>query len=186
MTHQLAAIATRLVAAVCLLSASATAASAQINCLGMGPSAGPPVLNDPHIFCGEINAHGNAVGFHSRPGGNNPVEQPPGGPAVQIIGGGAITFPAGAPQGIYRLNNFTITRGGVGPVVKAFSTMFPDTCGQAAVAAAIRNAAIGAAPNAQFNGNSGVHCLAGVPPAPFAIQGYTNAAGTILTGYPNY
>lgn len=186
MTRQLAALGVRLAASVCLLSAGATAASAQINCFNMGNSVGPPIVHDPHILCGEINANGRAVGFHSRPGGINPVINPGGGGAVlQIIAGGNITVPAGAPAGIYRLNNFTITRNGVA-AVKNFSTMFPDACNAAAVLAAIRNAAIGANPGQQFNGQSGAGCQAGNPPAPFNIQGYTNANGDILTGYPRY
>lgn len=188
MTYQPVAIAARLAASACLLLSGASGASAQLNCW-MANSPGPPIVRDAHIFCGEINAAGNAVGFHSRPGGVNPVHIPAGGGApVAIIGGPAVVGPAGAgaPAGIYRLNNFTITQGGV-TAVKVLSTMFPDACTQASVLAAIRNAAAGAAPGGAFNGVSGAapNCTAtgGVP---FNITGFTNAAGNILTAYPNY
>lgn len=98
----------------------------------------------------------------------------------------AATAPiAGAPRGIYRLMNFNITQNGI-TRVKPISTMFPDACSQAAVLAAIRNAAAGAGPGQQFHGKSGAACQAGDPPAPFNIVGLTNANGEILTAYPNY
>jgi Bacterial EndoU nuclease len=183
MTLQPAAIAARIAASACLLLAGASGASAQINC-ALPNSAGPPVVHDTHIFCGDINGAGNAVGFHSRPGGVNPVLAPGGG---AVIGGGAIAAVPGAPAGIYRLNNFTITTAAAGPVVKAFSTMFPDACNQAAVLAAIRNArAAGVLAGQQFTGPSGAGCQAGAPPAPFQITGYINGAGAITTAFPNY
>ncbi|MFI5034471.1 MAG: hypothetical protein ACHQPH_27615 [Reyranellales bacterium] len=81
--------------------------------------------------------------------------------------------------------NFNITQNGV-TRVKAISAMFPDDCSQAAVLAAIRNAAAGAGPAQQFHGTSGSACQAGDPPAPFNIVGFTNANGEILIAYPNY
>ena len=191
MTYRPVSIVAPIAASICLLLAGTSGASAQIQCW-MGPSAGPPIVNDPHIFCGEIRQRANgtfyATGFHSRPGGINPVG--PGGAA--IIGNGAVGPAApGAPAGIYRLNNFTITQGGV-TRTKALSTMFPDACNQASVLVAIRNAlaaaiVAGHVPPGQFNGLSdgGGACTAGGG-AQFNITGFTNANGDVLTAYPAY
>lgn len=79
MTHRLASIAAPIAASICLLLAGTTGASAQIQCW-MANSPGPPVVHDAHIFCGEIRQRANgtfyATGFHSRPGGINPVTAP--------------------------------------------------------------------------------------------------------------
>src|SRR5262245_6050525 len=87
MTYRPVSIVAPLAASICLLLAGTTGASAQIQCW-MAPSAGPPIVHDAHIFCGEIRQRANgtfyATGFHSRPGGINPVG--PGGAA--IIGNG--------------------------------------------------------------------------------------------------
>ena len=189
MTYRLASIAAPIAASICLLLAGTTGASAQIQCW-MAPSPGPPIVHDAHIFCGEIRQRADgtfyATGFHSRPGGNNPVTAAGG----AIIGNGAVAAIAGAPAGIYRLTNFTITQGGV-TRVKAVSTMFPDACTQASVLLAIRNALAAAilaghVPPGQFVGSSGgaPACTAGG--AAFNIVGYTNANGDILTAWPNY
>lgn len=162
---------------LCLLLGTATTASAQIACPivpPVDPGPPPPPVDVNHIFCGAINGAGNAVGFHSRPGGLNPV----------TVAGVGAPAPRG-PAGIYRLNNFQILQGGM-VANKLFSTMFPDACGQAAVIAAIRNAGAAGLPGQQFNGVSGPTCQAGVPPANFNIQGYKDAAGVITTAYPNY
>ena len=70
-------------------------ASAQVNCApGMqGPVAfnppppavgtfANPWINQRHVLCGEINRWGNAVGWHYRQGGNDPVFA--GGPDIQL------------------------------------------------------------------------------------------------------
>lgn len=190
MTYRPASIVAPFAAAICLLLAGTTGASAQIQCW-MAPSPGPPIVHDAHIFCGEIRQRADgtfyATGFHSRPNGVNPVTAA----GAAIIGNGAAAPIAGAPAGIYRLTNFTITQGGV-TRVKAVSTMFPDTCTQPSVLLAIRNALAAAimgghVPPGQFIGTSGG------PPAcqatgggAFNIIGYTNANGDILTAWPNY
>lgn len=188
MTYRPASIVAPLAASLCLLVAGTTGASAQVQCW-MPPSAGPPVVDDAHILCGVINAAGQARGFHSRFNGINPVHIPAvGAPPVQIIGNGAVgAAAAGAPMGIYRLNNFTITQNGV-TNVKLYSTMFPDACTPASVLVAVRNAAAGAAAGGAFNGQNGPPpaCQAGNPGGQFNITGFTNANGDILTGYPNY
>ena len=184
MRYPLAAIAARLAASLCLLAAGATAASAQVQCW-MAPSVGPPIVDDAHILCGVINAAGLARGFHSRPGGVNPVG--PGGAA--IIGNGAVVpAAAGAPLGIYRLTGFTITQGGVTNVKLPHSTMFPDACSAASVLAAVRHAVAGAAPGGAFNGQNGPPpaCQAGNPGGQFNITGFTNGNGDVLTAHPAY
>ena len=160
----------------------------------MAPSAGPPIVDDAHIFCGHVrqpsNAPAYATGFHSRPGGINPVTAA----GAAIIGNGAIGPTAmPAPPGIYRLNNFTVTMNGVtAPKQPTYSTMFPDTCGMASVLTAIRNAfaaavTAGYAPPGPFNGMSGGGgaCTAGGG-AQFNIRGRANAQGDIMTAYPDY
>ena len=149
-------------------------ASAQLAC-PQANSAGPPVVNSQHFFCGEINAQRQATGFHSRPGGHNPAT---------VTGTGA-PQPVG-PAGIYNLTFFNITQGG-NTAAKAISTMFPDACTQADVLAAIRNAlANGVVADLQFTGPSGHHCQAGVPLASFNIKGSVDDAGRIVTAYPDY
>jgi hypothetical protein len=191
MTYRPVSSVAPIAASICLLLAGTTGASAQIQCW-MGPSAGPPIVDDPHIFCGQIRQRANgtfyATGFHSRPGGNNPVTAA----GAAIIGGGAVVAAAaGAPPGIYRFTNFNITQGGVARN-KALSTMFPDACNQASVLVAIRNAvaaaiAAGHVPPGQFNAQSGGGgaCTAGGG-AQFNITGFTNANGDVLTAYPAY
>lgn len=178
------AIAIPLAATLCLLSAAFAPASAQLIC-PMGISPGPPPVHDNHIFCGEINRRGNAVGFHSRPGGINPIFA---GGAPAVIGGVVGPTQVPAPPGIYRLNNFTIVAApGGAQAVKAFSTMFPDKCTQAQVLASIRHAAgpPPLAPNIQFNGQSGTYCVADNG-AQFDIRGYTDNNGDIVTAFPPY
>jgi hypothetical protein len=160
---------------LCTLMIAATTASAQISC-PQPYSPGPPTVQGQRVFCGEVRADLRAVGFHSRPAGANPNS---------VTNVSAPLAIPGAPAGIYRLVNFNITENGV-TRVKALSTMFPDACSQAAVLAAIRNAAKGAAPSGQFRGTSGSACQAGNPPAPFNIVGFTNANGDVMTAYPNY
>jgi hypothetical protein len=132
---------------------------------------------------GQVPGAAPATGFHSRPGGLNPN-------SITILPGTNITVPAGAPAGIYRLNQFNITQGAV-TATKAFSTMFPDACTAANVLAAIANAQAAGMPvvGGGFHGLSGPNCQAGMPPAPFDIKYYTAngmVGGAITTAYPNY
>jgi hypothetical protein len=84
------------------------------------------------------------------------------------------------------LSNFTITQG-TASGTKAKSTMFPDSCSQDAVIAAIQNAiAHGTTVNKQFRGPSGTGCQAGSPLAPFKITGFLDNAGEVITAYPDY
>lgn len=131
-------------------------AAAQVACpQGVFEEAAPPVNGD-HIFCGEINKKGKATGFHSRPGGVNPA---------------TVTGPAPTRNDtVYTLNNFTITVGAKSGN-KPISTMYPDTCDQKAVIAAIRNAATtGKVSGKSFEGSSGTACTSGGKP--FTITGF--------------
>jgi hypothetical protein len=157
-----------------LLLVAATTASAQIACpQGNDPSR--PAVSSQNIFCGEIDEVGSAFGFHSRPGGHNP----------DSVNSTGAPITAGMPAGIYRLEHFNIVQRGT-TRVKEVSTMFPDACDQAAVLAAIRNAAGGAQPGQKFNGVSGPTCQAGNPAASFNITGFMNMMGEITVAYPNY
>jgi hypothetical protein len=187
MTYSLSIHAARIGASLCLMMI-ATGASAQVNCW-MGPSVGPPPINDAHILCGEIRQRANgsyyAVGFHSRHNGINPVHQTPAGP-VQIITNDHITsIPVPNMPDIYKIHNFDITQNGI-TQNKFESTMFPDHCSPAAVLAAIRNATGQGvlAPNSTFIGQSGGGCLANG--MQFNIIAFTDANGVIDSARPNY
>lgn len=185
MTHRaFPAIASYLLS-LCLLSIGASVANAQIVCpQPLAPAVPPappapalPAVDQNHIFCGEVNG-GAAGGFHSRPNTLNPA-------TITILPATNTTIPAWAAAGIYNLNNFNITSGGV-TANKAISTMFPDNCNQANVLAAIRHAAVnGAFIGGQFIGPSGPSCQAGAPAAPFNILVVFNGAGTVRTAYPH-
>ncbi|MDA8231473.1 MAG: EndoU domain-containing protein [Magnetospirillum sp.] len=149
-------------------------ALAQVSC-PQDNSDGPPVVNNQHIFCGEINGKGRATGFHSRPGGIDP----------EPVSGIGDPVPKG-PAGIYNLYDFYITQDGA-TGKKAISTMFPDTCTKDNVLAAIRNAREnGQVRGREFTGPSGDYCKAGKPPKPFEIKGFLDDDGDIVTAYPNY
>ncbi|KNX77068.1 hypothetical protein DA83_03795 [Pseudomonas sp. 250J] len=141
-------------------------------------SGGVPAVNQQHVFCGEV-ANNRAKGFHSRPGGQLP--------ATVAFTAATTNTPVG-PAGIYVLRSFNITQNGV-TASKSISTMFPDSCSQANVVAAIQNAYNNRTSlnGNEFRGPSGAHCVAGNPGASFNIVGYLNGAGTVVTtAYPDY
>lgn len=165
-----------ILALLCAWTASFPVA-AQVAC-PQANSGGNPVVQNQHVFCGEVS--GNplvAKGFHSRPGGHNPN-------SIGILPGTTALQVPMAPVGIYALRQFNITENG-NTRLKALSTMFPDACTQANVVTAIQHAANGAAANGQFVGTSGNACQAGNPPAPFNIIGYMQN-GQVRTAWPNY
>lgn len=158
---------------------AALPAAGQVACPA-ADTIGNPVIEAQHIFCGEVSlsrGQFKAKGFHSRPGGVNPV-------TITVIGG--VTTPARLPAGIYLLNNFDITDNGI-TKRKTVSTMFPDACSETDVVAAIESAAgPNPSPNIQFRGFSGPTCLAGAPLQPFKIVGFTDAQGRVRTAWPDY
>jgi hypothetical protein len=162
--------------AVAILLANLAAAAARVQC-PQPDSGGNPIVHNQHIFCGEINSRDRAVGFHSRPGGENPDT---------VTNTNNISVPPGAPAGIYNLRDFDITQDGT-TRRKTISTMFPDHCSKDDVVAAIQHAAnTGTGDEREFHGFSGDACKAGEPRAPFKIKGFFDDDGNVTTGYPDY
>ena len=196
-------------------------AAAQINCSAGAPGVNPvpiqvgnapiansrinPQLNQRHIFCGEINAGGNAVGYHSRPNGHDALlGTRPGSPAAaQITAGQRFIVPPG--------NSHPAPYRYVGNGVRVFnvatnawvlkvapSTFYPDSCSQREVVASIRYAymhpysAAPAGPNNPFSGPSAPsvgapgYCT-GAGGQPFTVGGYLNLIGgqwVVNSAYP--
>lgn len=149
------------------------AAQADPTC-SKGTLAGTPRINAQHIFCGEVSASGVAKGFHSRPNGSNPdsVSNTPAG-----------THGVGD---VYTLKSFTIAEGARSGT-KSISTMFPDSCTETQVIAAVRNAYAtkvqDASNKSKYVGSSGTGCQTGTPAAAFDIVFYLNG-DLINTAYP--
>lgn len=191
-----------------LLSVSA---SAQINCAPAAPGVNPvpiqvsnvaiansrvnPQINQRHIFCGEINAAGNAVGFHSRPADHNPLlgAGPASPVAARTVGPSTYIVPPGlnhpAPYRYVNANVEVFDVPNNAWVAKAGpSTFFPDSCTQQEVVASIRYAYmhlnVGVAPPPQviFYGpsaptaNAAGYCV-GEQGLPFTVGGYLNNIG---------
>lgn len=122
-----------------------------------------PNINLWHVFEGEINRNGKPVGFHSRPGGNDP-------------GNARVVSVRDQPNslGVYTATIEVLD----GSQWKSkFSSFFPDALSQDEVINAILNAYSNSAdPAAQpFEGPSGLG---------FTIQGYTSGRGGINTAFP--
>ena len=140
-----------------------------------GLSDGSPRVELRHIFCGEINRRGQAVGFHSRPGGVNPP----------TVSGTGASRPVRGHPGLYNLLRFQITQDGR-TETKGISTLYPDKCSAEDVIAAIQNAYnTGRHNDQQFRGPSGPSCTDD-DDRPFPITGFTDHRGGshIRTGYP--
>jgi len=124
-----------------------------------------PNINLWHIFDGEINRSGKPVGFHSRPGGQDPANA-----RVRSV--------RDAPNraGVYTAS-IEIRDGNQWK--EKFSSFFPDSMSRDEVLNAILNAYNNSSdPNAQpFEGPSGLG---------FKIQGYTSNRGGINTAFPIY
>lgn len=154
--HALTVIATGV--ATALLSLSAVA---HVNCAPGAPGVIPlpvqvgnvtnsrsnPQINQRHIFCGEINGGGNAVGFHSRPANHDPLlgPLPTAHIAAHTIGPRTYIVPHGLNHpGDYRYVNpnvqvfNTVANAWVAKV--GASTFFPDSCSQRQVVESIRYA----------------------------------------------
>jgi hypothetical protein len=124
-------------------------------------------LNQHHVFQGEINKKGKAVGFHHRPAGANP-------PSARIVPGTAT--PADA-NGLYQAN-VEILNPATGTWVRKGppSTFFPDSWSQTRVVDEIR----GAYANGTVQGSS----WRGVSPSGVPIRGYLDQNGDIVTAFP--
>ena len=141
-----------------------------------GLSGGSPRVELRHIFCGEINRRGEAVGFHSRPGGINPP----------TVSGTGEPRPVRGYPGLYNLFRFQITQDGQ-TQTKGISTLYPDKCSADDVIAAIQYAYNhGQHSGPKYTGPSGPGCTTD-DGKPFPITGYTSGqdGGRIRTGYPD-
>ncbi|MDP9121884.1 MAG: EndoU domain-containing protein [Acidobacteriota bacterium] len=133
---------------------------------GVRWSATTPRVNETHIFEGGINRRGRPVGFHSRPGGQDPSH-------ARVVA--ILRQPNG--YGVYEAR--VAIAGSGGGWVEKRSTFYPDRLGREAVVAAIvhayqNRAAGGGSP---FRGPSGLG---------FTIEGYLLGDGSINTAYPIY
>lgn len=123
-----------------------------------------PPINLTHVFEGEINKRGKPVGFHSRPGGQNP-------PDARIV---RIVDPPNR-QGVYVAD--VEIRNGVGSWLRKRSTFYPDRMSRQQVIAAILHAFRERTNSGEkFRGPSGQG---------FTIEGYFQN-GRINTAYPIY
>lgn len=124
-----------------------------------------PNINQWHIFAGEINRSGKPVGYHSRPGGQDPA-------------GARVKSVRDRPNkaGVYTAA-IEIRDGQQWK--EKFSSFFPDSLSRNEVLQAILNAYENSDnPNAQpFEGPSGLG---------FSVQGYTSSRGGINTAFPIY
>ena len=122
-----------------------------------------PNINLWHVFEGEINRSGKPVGFHSRPGGNDPAN-------ARVIS--VRDKPNRA--GVYTAN-IEVRDGNEWK--DKFSSFFPDSMSRDEVIDAVLNAYTNSTDqNAQpFEGPSGLG---------FTIQGYTSNRGGINTAFP--
>ena len=157
------------------LAAPAGTAKARDAC-PHGLSAGSPPVETRHIFCGEINRRGLAVGFHSRPGGVNPP----------TVSGTGTPRPVRGYPGLYNLTRFQITEDGR-TETKGISTFYPDKCSAEDVIAAIQHAYHDDNHGGQqFHGMSGPRCTDDAGKS-FPITGFIEHRGgmRIRTGYPN-
>ena len=128
-------------------------------------SSSEPNINLWHIFDGEINRSGKPVGFHSRPGGNDPSN--------------ARVVSIRDKPNRYGVYTATIEIRDGNQWKDKFSSFFPDSMSRDEVIDAVVNAYNNSNnPNAQpFEGPSGLG---------FTIQGYTSGRGGINTAFPIY
>lgn len=180
-------------------------AFAQIDCVG-GSAAVPnvllnpgaantnlnPYINQRHVFCGELRDNNTATGYHSRPGGHDPILAPA---VLAARVTGAVTQSTDYPD-VYQGVGIQV-RQVDGPWVDKqpdFSTFFPDHCTQAQVVASIgyaysQNPQGASAP---FHGpsapNAGAqHYCTSNDGSLLQVRGYLNSIGgnwIVNTAYP--
>jgi len=128
-------------------------------------SSTEPNINLWHVFEGEINRKGKPVGYHSRPGGQDPA-------------GARIKALRDEPNraGVYTA---TIEIRDGDQWKQKFSSFFPDSMSQ--------NEVINAVLNAYHNSsNQQAQPFEGPSGHGFSIQGYTSSQGGINTAFPVY
>jgi hypothetical protein len=123
-----------------------------------------PAINQVHLFEGEINRRGKPVGFHARPGG----EDPPGARVTRIVDG-----PNRA--GVYVAD--VEIRNRAGHWLKKRSTFYPDRLSREEVLAAVLHAWN------ERDEESG-NLFRGPSGEGFTIEGRTLDDGAINTAYP--
>jgi hypothetical protein len=128
-------------------------------------SATQPSINETHIFEGEINRRGQPVGFHSRPGGQDPA----GARLVRIL-----DSPNG--DGVYTAE--VEIRNAAGNWLSKRSTLYPDRMSRQQVLDAVLHAW-------QNKTSSGSEPFHGPSGQGFTIEGYFQD-GRINTAYPIY
>lgn len=123
-----------------------------------------PSINKTHVFHGELNSKGKPVGFHSRPGGKDPVDAG----VIRIIDNPNRAGVYTAAVWIRKTNK------------TKFSSFFPDKMSREEVLEAILHAYKNTIKKgSQFRGPSGPG------PNAFTIEGYLSN-GNINTAYPIY
>jgi len=122
-----------------------------------------PAVNLHHVFEGEINRKGKPVGYHSRPGGQDPN-------GAKIVKMRDKPNRAGVYTAIIAIND-------QGDWKEKFSSFFPDNMSQQDVVDAVLNAYRKSADKKKqpWQGPSGLG---------FDIQGYTLSKGDINTAFP--
>jgi hypothetical protein len=134
-----------------------------------GYSLGPkwsntrPAINLHHVFQGEINRKGAAVGFHSRPGGRDPD-------TARLVRLRDRPNRAGVYTAVIEVRDGSQWR-------EKFSSFFPDNMSPDQVTAAILAAFKNSDKAQPWRGPSGLG---------FDIQGYTLSKGDINTAFPVY
>ncbi len=123
-----------------------------------------PAVNLEHIFEGQVNRRGKPVGFHSRPGGENPA----GARVARVID-------EANKAGVYTAD--VEIRNDSGRWLRKRSTMFPDRLGREEVLAAILEAWN---EREETRGN----LFRGPSGEGFTIEGRTLDNGDINTAYP--
>ena len=118
-----------------------------------------------HVFEGEINRQGKAVGFHSRPGGQDPA-------TARLVKMKDGPNRAGVYTAIIEVRDGSQWK-------EKFSSFFPDSMSADQVTKAILNAYNKSSNNKKqpWRGPSGHG---------FDIQGYTLSKGDINTAFPVY
>lgn len=124
-----------------------------------------PAINLAHIFEGEVNRRGKPVGFHSRPGGEDPS-------AARVVD--VVEGPNG--EGVY-IADVEIRNPSSGRWLRKRSTFYPDDMDRGEVVQAILHAWEDRQNfrDGRFRGDSGEG---------FVIEGRTLEDGRINTAYP--
>lgn len=168
----------------CVLSYSAMAEKG-VNCNTLAQwSNGNPQVNLHHVFCGEVNKKGNAVGYHSNPNGQTPT-------TYKSHNGGDASNKAG----VYVWDKISLTLKGK-TLVKPLSSMFPNHCSQMQIIKSIQYSSnvskksctspswAQCAPSAPSSGDLSSYCLGDNKKA-LTIATALNS-GKVNTGFPIY